>query len=217
MKKITLFVICLLLINAFVYAQQPNLIKKKISDYPLLDGSKVPTEDGWQLKLSDEQKQGQVSITPEKEISIKAVAGEAYTVMASKSTDAVFSPNTDYTIEFKAKIPQNNGRGLDISLRDGKNFAKLICITHNRVILNGEKEPLANLNGKEYHVYRVAVERDKAKAHLFVDGIYKASFDLLVKTNSPWLSFGKGNTKADTEIVINYFTYDLTGAYAPVQ
>lgn len=216
MRKITFFTVCLILFQLVCLAQAPSLIKKKISDYPLLDGSKLPTEIGWQLKLSDEQKEGKVEITANKELFIKAASGEAYTVQVAKNTETVFNPTTDYTIEFKAKVLLNNGRGLDISIRDGKNFSKLVCITHNRVILNGEKEALANLNGKEYHVYRIAVERDNAKAHLYVDGTYKASFDLLAKANSPWLSFGKGNTKADTEIVVQYFTYDLTGAYAPL-
>ncbi|MFN0293789.1 hypothetical protein [Pedobacter helvus] len=216
MRKITFFTVCLMLVQLVGLAQAPSLIKKKISDYPLVDGSKLPTEAGWQLRLGDEQKEGKIEITANKELFIKAASGEAYTVQVGKSTETVFSPTTDYTIEFKTKVPLNNGRGLDITFRDGKNFAKLVCVTHNRVILNGEKEALAHLNGKEYHVYRIAVERDKAKAHLYIDGTYKTSFDLLAKANSAWLSFGKGNTKADTEIVMQYFTYDLTGAYAPL-
>lgn len=216
MKKKTILTTCLLWAATICLAQQPNLIKKKISDYPLIDGSKIPTEAGWQLKLSDEQKAGQVEVTSNNGILIKATNGEAYTVQVGKNTETVFNPNTDYTIEFKAKVPVNNGRGLDVSIRDGKNFSKLVCVTHNKVILNGEKEALAALNGKEYHIYRIAVEREQAKAHLYIDGIYKVSFDLLVKNNSPLLSFGKGNTKAGTEININYFTYDLTGAYAPL-
>ena len=197
------------------FAQEPQLIRKSLNDYPVLDGSKAPLQSGWVSITPAEQKQGEVSVTKQGEITIKCLEGEANTFAVNQVTDPVFSPTDDYSIELSAKVVKNNGRGLDIHIRDGKNVSKLICITHNRVILNGEKVPVATLDGKKYHTYRIAVERAKGKMHLYIDGIYKSTVDMNPHGGKSQLSFGKGNVKADTEIVIDYLTYDLTGAYAP--
>ncbi|MFA4868613.1 MAG: hypothetical protein WC623_10460 [Pedobacter sp.] len=212
-KFTSLCLISVVCINAF--GQDPGLKQKKINNHLLLDGTKKPVDGGWNMITPASQNKGEVSLIKGEGINIKCLGGEALTFAVSEGTVPEFKPNSDYSIEIKAKIVKNDGRGLDLYIRDGKNVSRLICITHNRVILNGEKAALATLNGKEFHTYRIAVEREKGKMHLYIDGIYKSTTDLVIHGGKALFSFGKGNVKSETELTINYVTYDLTGAYAP--
>ncbi|SMC91251.1 hypothetical protein [Pedobacter nyackensis] len=216
MKLVKFISTCLISTVYFnALGQGPILIQKQINNHLVMDGTKKPLERGWSLITPAEQKKGEVSLVKAEGINIKCLEGEAITFGVTQGTVPEFKPSNNYTIEVKAKIVKNNGRGLDLYVRDGKNVSRLICITHNRVIINGEKVPVATLNGKEFHTYRLAVEREERKMHIYIDGIYKSTSDLVLHGGKPLFSFGKGNVKSDTEIVINYITYDLTGAYAP--
>lgn len=218
MKKQTISIILgVVLIGFFSFnlvAQEPVLTTKNISATPLLDGTKLPVDAGWSLTI-DDQSLGQATLTKTGELSIKCIQGETYRMAANTSTEAKFAPTSDYTIEFRVKVPENNGRGLDIMVRDGMNSTKLLAISHNRVIINGEKVPLKLINNKDFHVYRLAVERAKAKLHIYIDKEYLTTMNLDKRGGIPSLLFAKGNVNSTTEIVVDYLTFDLTGAFSP--
>lgn len=197
-----------------VAAQEPTLLVKDIAKVPLLDGTKLPVDAGWSITI-DDQTLGQASITKTGELSINCNQGETYRMAANPSTDAKFAPTSDYTIEFRIKITENNGRGLDVMIRDGMNSTKLLVFSHNRVMINGEKVPLKSINNKEFHTYRLAVERAKAKLHIYIDKEYLTSLDLDKRGGIPSLLFAKGNVNSATAIVVDYLTFDLSGAFSP--
>jgi len=211
-KILTLFLASLIALP--VAAQAPELASKDISENPVMDGSKLPVEAGWSI-IMDDQALGTASVTKSGEIRIKCNQGETYRISANPSTEANFSPINDYTIEFRIKIPQNNGRGLDLMIRDGVGSSKLLVFSHNRVMINGLKEAITQINNKEYHTYRVAVERANRKLHLYTDGKYTTTLDMEKRGGTPSLLFAKGNVNSATEIIVDYLTFDLTGAYAP--
>lgn len=214
LKKQLVIILSLCLISATVSAQAPDLIKKTISDFPSIDGTKLPVDAGWSV-IIDDQTQGTASLSKAGELIIKCNQGETYRISANPSTEANFSPIGDYSVEFRVKIPQNNGRGLDVMLRDGVGATKLLVFGHNRVMINGVKEPIMRINNKEYHTYRLAVERASRKLHLYVDGNYTTTLDLERRGGTPSILFAKGNVNSATEIVVDYLSFDLTGAYAP--
>jgi len=213
--KTKLLILCLFgLIALPAAAQAPELAPRSISENPLMDGTKLPVEAGWSITM-DDQALGTASLTKSGEIRIKCNQGETYRISANPSTESNFSPINDYTIEFRVKIPQNNGRGLDLMIRDGVGSSKLLVFSHNRVMINGLKEAITQINNKEYHTYRVAVERANKKLHLYIDGKYTTTLEMERRGGTPSLLFAKGNVNSATEIMIDYLTFDLTGAYAP--
>lgn len=211
------FLLSLVLVSTLILkvaAQEPTLSVKDIAKTPLLDGTKLPVEAGWAVTI-DDQSLGQASLTKTGELSIICKQGETYRMAANLSTDTKFAPTSDYTIEFRIKIPENNGRGLDVMVRDGMNSTKLLVFSHNRVMINGEKVPLKLINNKEFHTYRLTVERANAKLHIYVDKAYLTSLDLDKRGGIPSLLIAKGNVNSATEIVIDYLTFDLNGAFKP--
>lgn len=214
MKAIILSLMVLSTFTLNLTAQEPIFPKKDLSKSPLLDGTKLPVDAGWSVTI-DEQSLGKVTTNDKGELSIKCNPGESYRLNANPTTEAKFAPDNDYTIEFRIKVPENNGRGLDVMVRDGFNSTKLLVFSHNRIMINGEKEPLKVINNKDFHVYRLVVERANAKLHIYVDKTYLTTMDLAKRGGAPSLLFAKGNVASKTEIVVDYLTFDLSGAYSP--
>lgn len=213
-KSVLLTLIIMSAFSIHVLAQEPQLPSKEINSTPLLDGTKLPVDAGWSV-IADDQPLGTVTADKTGELTIKCNQGETYRLNANPATEAKFAPTQDYTIEFRIKIPENNGRGLDVMVRDGVNSTKLLVFGHNRVMINGEKTPLKVINNKEFHVYRLAVERAKAKLHIYVDKVYLTTLDLDKRGGMPSLLFAKGNVNSATSIVVDYLTFDLNGAFSP--
>jgi len=213
-KVIILGLMVLSVFTLNLTAQEPTFPTKDLSKNPVLDGTKLPVDAGWSVTI-DDQSLGKVTTNDKGELSIICNQGESYRLNANTTTEAKFSPNNDYTIEFRIKVPENNGRGLDVMVRDGVNSTKLLVFSHNRLMINGEKTPLKVINNKDFHVYRLAVERANAKLHIYVDKVYLTTLDLAKRGGAPSLLFAKGNVGSTTEIVVDYLTFDLSGAYSP--
>jgi len=187
---------------------QSGFTAKNLSDNPVFDASAAPSETDYTITVSDPAPD--VSFT-DGIMSISCASGQSYTLNAKN-----FVPDGDYTIEFRVKVPQNNGRGFDVAIRDGKFSHSLYCTTHERLYLNTSTVVNYYLDAKRYHTYRLAVIRETGEVHVWIDGVYKGLGTTVTTTNSGnQLLFGKSNASAVTDIYLDYFTYDLTGAYKP--
>jgi len=188
---------------------QTDFIAKDLSVNPVFDASAAPSESDYTIAVSDPAP----TITYTDGImNINCASGQTYTLNAKG-----FTPDGDYTIEYRVKVPQNNGRGFDLAIRDGKFSHSLYCVTHERLYLNITGAVVNYyLDTKRYHTYRFAVVREAGEVHVWIDGVYKGLGTTVTATNSGnQLLFGKSNGTAVTDIYIDYLTYDLTGAYKP--
>ncbi|WP_256009855.1 exo-alpha-sialidase [Desertivirga xinjiangensis] len=190
--------------------------KKNLSGSAQLDGTALPLNDGWIAGTITNPNSGK--ITSQGELHIKCAAGESYSFQTTPSTSVVFNPAGDFTVEFNLKVISNNGRGIDIYLRDGLTAASLVCVTTNKVFLNQTPSKLLyELDGTSYHTYRLVVKRDENVMYLFIDGTYVTSLIRSPSSGNVQLLFGKSNAIAATEAYLDYLAYDLSGAYKPVQ
>ncbi|GAB3432202.1 exo-alpha-sialidase [Niabella aquatica] len=187
--------------------------ERDLSLSPQLDGTKLPLDAGWLEGLISDPASG--TLTTNGEIRINCTSGQSYTFQATPSSPAVFNPSGDYTIEFRLRVTQNNGRGIDIYTRDGISAHTLLCIDTNRVFLNGGSA-FYYLDATQYHTYRLAVKRSEKQMYLFIDGNFIRTINRSDNLNSVQLLFGKSNAAATTEAYLDYLSYDLTGAYQPL-
>lgn len=186
--------------------------EKDISISPQIDGTKLPLDDGWAAGLITDP--SSASLTGNGEIYISCESGESYTFQATPTTEDTFNPTGDYTIEFRLKVTANNGRGIDIYTRDGVSAHTLLCISTDRVFLNGGST-IVNLDATQYHVYRLSVRRSDQVMYFFIDGNFIRTINRSSNLNPIQLLFGKSNAIAATEAYLDYLAYDLTGAYQP--
>ncbi|WP_114791310.1 exo-alpha-sialidase [Niabella yanshanensis] len=189
-----------------------SMLSKDLSLNPQLDGTQLPLDAGWLAGTITSPASG--SLTPNGEILINCTSGQSYSFQATPSSGAVFNPTGDYTIEFRLRVTQNNGRGIDIYTRDGLSTHTLLCIDTNRVFLNGSAA-FHYLDATQYHTYRLVVKRDQKQMYFFIDGEFIRTVSRSNNTGTPQLLFGKTNAIAITQAYIDYLSYDLTGAYQP--
>ena len=185
---------------------------KDLSLNPQLDGTQLPLDDGWLAGTITSAASG--SLTANGEIFINCSSGQSYSFQATPSSGDVFNPTGDYTIEFRLRVTQNNGRGIDIYTRDGLSTHTLLCIDTNRVFLNGSAA-FHYLDATQYHTYRLVVKRNQKQMYFFIDGEFIRTISRTNNTGSEQLLFGKSNAVAITQAYIDYLSYDLTGAYQP--
>src|SRR5690606_20856315 len=127
-----------------------------------------------------------------------------------------FNPKGDFTVEFEAKIINNKGRGLDVSFVTRDFSSPTIHFSHNQVGIATPRALLTRVEADRYHTYRLAVASSEKKIHLFVDGKFVKSIDIVnTKGGTPRLNFGKGHKIGSSDIYLKYISYDLTGAYKP--
>jgi|GEM_PF-462644 len=187
--------------------------QKDLSLSPQLDGTQLPLDAGWAEGLISSPASG--TLTTDGAIRINCTSGQSYTFQATPSSSSVFNPSGDYTIEFRLRVTKNNGRGIDIYTRDGVSAHTLLCIDTNRVFLNGGSS-FYNLDATQYHTYRLAVKRSEKQMYLFIDGNFVRTINRSDNLSTAQLLFGKSNAVAVTEGYLDYLSYDLSGAYQPV-
>ncbi len=193
---------------------QTPMPQKDLSLSPQLDGTMFPLDAGWIAGTIT--KAGSATLTPEGEMRINCAAGESYSFQATPTSSAVFNPTGDFTVEFRMKVVANNGRGIDIYLRDGVTAASLFCVTTDKVYFNSTPaKDLYALDGTSYHTYRLAVKRNENVMYLFIDGAFVTTISRSPNNASVQLLFGKSNAGAVTDAYLDYLAYDLTGAYQP--
>jgi hypothetical protein len=72
------------------------------------------------------------------------------------------------------------------------------------------------LDATRYHTYRYAVLRATGETHCWIDGVYRGKVVTLQAASGAYLiQFGKSSTVNIIDFYLDYFTYDLTGAYMP--
>lgn len=188
------------------------ILEKDIAASPQLDGTKLPFNHGWIDGASSTPAAG--SLTGNGEIYINSVNNQ-YSFQVTPTTDTVFNPVGDYTIEFRLKVTANTNpaRGIDIYVRDGLSANTLLCVSTDRIHLNGTT--LKELDATEYHTYRLAVKRSEKRMYLFIDGEFTTTINRNNNENPVQLLFGKSNTASTVEAYLDYLAYDLSGAYRP--
>ncbi len=189
--------------------------QKDLSVLAQLDGTKLPLNNGWAAGTITNSNSG--TLTGNGEIRINCASNQSYSFQVDPTTTTSFNPTGDFTVEFRLKVVSNNGRGIDIYLRDGITAASLICVTTDKVFLNQTpSKTLYELDGTQFHTYRLVIKRDENVMYLFIDGEYVTSLIRSPNSSSPQLLFGKSNAAAVTEAYLDYLAYDLTGAFKPV-
>lgn len=210
----TLTVILFLIgINVQFTFAQDGFTAKDLSTNPVVDGSVDPATLGFESTISDPAP----TITYiDGVMRINCAANQTATYKATNATSIPFQPTGDYTIEFRAKVPANNGRGFDFAIRDGVYSHSLYCLTHERFYLNTSTVVNWYLDAPNFHTYRFAVKRSTGELHVWIDGVYKGLGTTVTATSGAYqLLFGKSNASAVSDIYLDYLTFDLTGAYKP--
>ncbi len=131
---------------------------------------------------------------------------------------SLFEPKGNYTLEFKVKIPyvSEKGRGFDISVYDGlKAFD--FNITSKQLTDYGITKVFAEDKdfASNYKTVRFAVERHVGIVHIYIDGVWLASYIMRKPTKEKFLKMGKGQSSSSAIIEIASFYADYTGAYRP--
>ncbi|NGM62379.1 hypothetical protein G5B30_10685 [Sphingobacterium sp. SGG-5] len=213
-KNYVLPTLMVLFIVSAAKSQEQPVLKSRSFKTHSYDATKLPSEAGFMI-IVDQTPLGRASIKDSR-LFIDCKAGESYRMGLTPETDIKFNPQGDYTIEFKVQVPKNTGRGFDFMIKDGLNMSKLLVVHHNRIYFNGEKEPIINVQSRTVpRVVRVAVERSNSLMHIYVDGKFAKTVELVKRRSTPSLLFAKGNVNSATEIYIDYITVDESGAYAP--
>ena len=205
------FILIFLLWTGTIKAQEPALPLKDITPAMQLDGSKAPLAGGWEAVTVT----GKATAT-NGEVLLSCLNGQQYTFRATASTGTPFVVTGDYTIEFRIKIPVNNGRGFDMVVRDQVGRTS-IGVSHEKIVVTEGGQVLANMDGSKYHTYRFSCKRSQRKMYLYIDGVYITELTLTSNSNGPDLQFGKGNTASVSDIYIDYIAFDVTGAYKAVK
>lgn len=189
--------------------------QKDLALTPQLDGTMFPLDAGWIAGAIT--RTSAATLTPDGAIRINCAAGESYSFQATPASSATFNPTGDFTVEFRLKVAANNGRGIDIYLRDGVTAAPLVCVTTDKVYFNATPaKDLYALDGTSYHTYRLTVKRNENVMYLFIDGVFVTTITRSSNNASVQLLFGKSNAGAVTDAYLDYLAYDLTGAYQPL-
>jgi uncharacterized repeat protein (TIGR02543 family)/gliding motility-associated-like protein len=210
-RMIALVIWAMVLCVGKIHAQEPVLTVKDITPSMLLDGTKAPLSDGWEAVTTT----GKASVA-NGEILLSCLNGQQYTFRATATTGTPFITTGDYTIEFRIKVPVNNGRGFDMVVRDQVGRTS-IGISHEKIVVTEGGQVLANMDGSKYHTYRFSCKRSQRKMYLYIDGVYVIDLTMTSNSNGPDLQFGKGNTASVSDIYIDYIAVDATGAYKAVK
>lgn len=200
--------------NAMLSFAQTSLTAKDLSTSPIIDGTVVPSTLGFDAVVSATEP----TVTfADGAMKVSCLANQTLVFNATNSTTQPFQPTGDYTIEYRVKVPVwNGGRGFDVYLRDGLNSQNFFCVTNERMYFNNTTVVSYYLDATQYHTYRYAVLRATGETYCWIDGVYKGKVTTLQAASGAYLiQFGKSSTANIIDFYLDYFTYDLTGAYKP--
>lgn len=200
--------------NAIVSLAQTGLTAKDLSVNPIIDGTVLPTTLGFDATVSATEPTVTIA---DGAIKVSCLTNQTLTFNATNLTTQTFQPTGDYTIEYRVKVPvYNGGRGFDVYLRDGLNSQNFFCVTNERMYFNNTTVVSYYLDATKYHTYRYAVLRATGETHCWIDGVYRGKVTTLQAASGAYLiQFGKSSTVNVIDFYLDYFTYDLTGAYMP--
>jgi hypothetical protein len=200
--------------NAVLGFSQSSLTAKDLSTSPIIDGTVIPTTLGFDASVSATEP----TVALENgAIKVSCLANQTLVFNATNLTTQPFQPTGDYTIEYRVKVPVwNGGRGFDVYLRDGLNSQNFFCVTNERMYFNNTAIVSYYLDATRYHTYRYAVLRATGETYCWIDGVYRGKVTTLqAATGANLIQFGKSSTVNIIDFYLDYFTYDLTGAYKP--
>lgn len=204
-------------VSLALLANTSPMPQKDLSVLAQLDGTKLPLNDGWIAGTITNS--NSATLTGNGEIRINCAANQSYSFQVTPTSNKIFNPLGDFTVEFRLKVVSNStgGRGIDIYLKDDLTAASLVCVTTDRVFLNQTPQKLLyQLDGTSYHTYRLVVKKNENVMYLFIDGNYVTSLTRSPNSGAIQLLFGKSNAAAVTDAYLDYLAYDLSGAYKPV-
>lgn len=213
MRKILLLYLSILCLGLQIPASSQNIIAPKdLSANPLLRGVS-PVAVGFAESVSNPPP---VVKLIDGIIQIKSLSGQTIKWKADGGTNYQFRPTGDYTVEFRVAVPANNGRGLDIVIRDGAFSYPLINISHEKFFGFTVNQNWYSLDAKRFHTYRLGVKRALGEIYVWIDGVYKGR---IVKssdtTDINLFEFGKGSVNPQTDIYLDYLSFDFSGMYKP--
>lgn len=214
LQKRTFVVLSLLCVFMSFGFSQNGFEAKDLSSSPTISGNSDVESLGFIRELSSTPPTITVA---DGKMLVQCASGQTMRIRATDATAYQFKPTGDYTIEFRLAVPNNNGRGLDLSLQDGAFSYSLINVSHEKLFGFNLSRTWYSLDSKRYHTYRLGVKRQIGEVHAWVDGIYKGVIQKSTDPRNTYLfEFGKGSVAPITELDIEYVTFDFSGAYKPV-
>ena len=207
-------ILVIFIVNSMFSLAQTSLTAKNLSISPIIDGNTIPTTLGFDAVVSATEP----TVTFANGVmKVSCLANQTLVFNASNLTTQKFQPTGDYTIEYRVKVPVwDGGRGFDVYLRDGLNSQNFFCVTNERMYFNNTTVVSYYLDATRYHTYRYAVLRATGETYCWIDGVYRGKVTTLQAASGAFLiQFGKSSTVNVIDFYLDYFTYDLTGAYKP--
>ncbi len=200
---------------------ESSLEEKAINTNVVYDGlQSLPTLSSPLWKVGDTG--GTVNITSEG-LSMSVAENVRCRYYQTATEGFTIDPEKGFTIEMKMKVLKTNGtRGMDFEVQIGeRRYFLMIGDTYMCYDYNGITRFIENINNKdEMHTFRMAVRPD-GKIELFRDGkmirLYNTTNgrDTYFPISGDFFRWGKGAGAENMTAVIEYITYDHSGAYKP--
>lgn len=227
-KIFTMLILMCLLLNLGTSAQAPLDIVPKttalaMSDIWLNGRTKFSDYASSYVIFGGDATVGSVV---DNKIVINAASKQYYVRFDPTTTDKLFDPTSDYTIQFKSKVSAFTLRALEIVVRDGVSqsptmvFRKEDFGSHASGVITKYYE-FADAEKDVENVFTIAVKRGTPNVtptayHFYINGVWKYTFNATasnVATNK-YITFGQQQSSQTINAEISYFTIDLTGAYS---
>ncbi|WP_353138682.1 hypothetical protein, partial [Pseudopedobacter sp.] len=153
-----------------------------------------------------------------------------YTNSTGKSFNPISdidNPNGNYTIEFKAKITNNSGRGIDVVIRDAVSQSPTFNFGSANILVRYSSSNIVTITDNNYtgaieRAYTIAVERgvynnsdQRNKYHIYADGNYLGTAEGSGNNANYYLQIGHANGAQTIDANIYYVAVDYAGAYKP--
>ncbi|MFN0293795.1 T9SS type A sorting domain-containing protein [Pedobacter helvus] len=159
-------------------------------------------------------------------VVINAASKQYFVRFDPTTTDRLFDPSSNYTIQFKSKVSAFTLRALEIVIRDGISqsptlvFRKEDFGSHASGVITKYYE-FGDSEKDVENVFTIAVKRGTPNVtptsyHFYINGAWKYTFNATasnVATNR-YITFGQQQSSQTINAEISYFTVDLTGAYS---
>ena len=152
-----------------------------------------------------------------------ALSGQWFATTAGGGWGSTVTPGTSYTVEFAAQITWGIDAvpGLHTIFDNSSERIWLNVAPDHVAIGNGSLETqvlLNSVNDTALHTYRLAFDATTDLFHVWRDGVSIGS-DLAATTTSTAvsMSFGDASSTGSGAGSIDYYRWDATGAYAPLQ
>ncbi len=200
---------------------ESELMEKELDKNVIYDGLKnLPTQSVPVWKIGDF---GGVARNTNEGLFINVPENARCRYYQSEAEGFSVDPEKGLTIEMKMKISQTKGiRGLDFEIQlEDRRYFLMVGDTYMCYDYKGIARFVEDIDNKdEMHTFRMAIRPDE-RIELFRDGKLIRMYspqdgrDTFFPIEGDFFRWGKGAGAENVTAVIEYVTYDVSGAYKP--